>query len=93
LIQQELASDSFRLLVAVLPLNRILFRKVIDQYPTAESIAKAEITNKAFLRWKWLKVGRKWNPKSGEKGVVSEELMKRCHRSSLKWDSEEVEAL
>jgi hypothetical protein len=54
LIQEELAGEPFQLLVAVIFLNRTrgsmaipLFRTVIEKYPTAESMAEAEMTDLA----------------------------------------------
>jgi methyl-CpG-binding domain protein 4 len=53
LIQEELAGEPFQLLVAVIFLNRTrgsmaipLFRTVIEKYPTAESMAEAEISDR-----------------------------------------------
>jgi methyl-CpG-binding domain protein 4 len=43
---------------------------------------------RAILRWLWLKEGWAWNPKSGEKDVASEELMKRAEKGGLEWDAE-----
>jgi methyl-CpG-binding domain protein 4 len=45
---------------------------------------------RAYLRWMWLKEGFKWNPVTGDKGIASEELMKRAESGGLDWD--EVDA-
>lgn len=42
---------------------------------------------RAYLRWMWMREGWEWDPETGDKDVLSEDLRKAVDEGRVEWDS------